>query len=44
MNILKETLFQVFIDGKQLGNLERWHQTPLIIYSKLGGGDRSGKI
>jgi hypothetical protein len=41
MNILKETTFQVFIDGKQLGNLGKWHHTPLMINSRwAAGGDQ----
>lgn len=38
MNILKETIFQVFIDGKQSGCPEKWHHSPLIVYSKWDAG------
>lgn len=41
MNTLKETVFQVFIDGTQSGNLGKWQHTPLTINSKWeAGGDQ----
>jgi hypothetical protein len=38
MSILKESIFQVFIDGKQSGSPKKWHHTPLIVYSKWDAG------
>lgn len=38
MKTIKETVFQVFIDGKQSGSPAKWHHTPLIVYSKWDAG------
>ena len=38
MNILKETIFQVFIDGKQSGSPAKWHHTPLMVSSQWDAG------
>jgi hypothetical protein len=44
MNILKETSFQVFIDGKQSGNLAKWHHTPLMVNSRWDAGGNQEKF
>lgn len=41
MHIIKNTSFQVFIDGKQSGNQGKWDHKPLLINSQWdAGGDQ----
>lgn len=44
MNMIKGAKFQVFIDGKQSGNIGRWKHAPLMVASQWDEGGEGEKF
>jgi len=43
VRIVTETKFQVFIDGKQVGSVDKWDHTPLMVTSRWEAGSNEEK-